>query len=469
MSQKSLQSSIEGAGDTLAYLRGTKTHRRDNPDWSPGLIIPQVPHQFTDWEREQRAWREGVALFDQSHHMQSIIVRGPQAKEFLSSLACNNLAKANPSRAFQMICASPSGHMIGDGILLQTAESEFNAVGPFLVNWIAYNAGVLDFDVSVEVDRRSRVYANGFASTRPECRYQIQGPNAWALIEKLNGGPVEDVPFFNVTEISIAGETMKGLRHGMAGTPGLEVWGPWEKREKILDAILKEGEEFGILQVGSSAYLTSAIESGWHKGAIPAVYTGDEMRAYREWIPADSLEGLLRLNGSQKADSVEDYYRTVFDIGYGRLIHFDHEFVGRDALLEMHEANRWQKVTLAWNPDDTANLLKEMLNPDGRDVKFLQLPSLGDKIDMQYYTLTQGDKEIGTAYDSAYLATERAMLTLALVDKDVQIGDEVTLHWGELGGGYGRHNTPATDIVPIRTIVSPAPYSRVAREDYRKN
>lgn len=49
------------------------------------------------------------------------------------------------------------------------------------------------------------------------------------------------------------------------------------------------------------------------------------------------------------------------------------------------------------------------------------------------------------------------------------IGDEVVIGWGEAGGGYGRHIVPATEIVPIRATVSPAPFAQVTRQEYRAN
>lgn len=469
MSQKSLQAQIDAAGNALDYLRSDKAHRHTNRDWDPKLIVPQIPYQFTDWEREQRAWREGVALLDQSHHMQAVIISGPDAKRFLSHMACNNLANATPDRAFQIICVAPNGYMVGDGILLQLEENKFSAVGPLILDWLAYHAEILDFDVTATIDPRSPVYANGYSNTRPDCRYQIQGPKAWALIEKLNGGPVADVPFFHVTEINVAGYRMRGLRHGMAGTPGLEIWGPWEARDRIRGAILEAGEEFGILEVGSFGYLSTAIESGWVQAVLPAIYTDPDLRAYREWMPGDHLEGLIRVMGSQRRKSAEDYYRTPYDLGYGRFVHMEHEFVGRDALRALSDRPKLNKVTLEWNPEDAGQLFQEMLIPGGRDVKFLHLPVMCDKIDTQYFELTMGDDEVGTGHYTAYLASERALLTLSLVEESVQIGDEVTLQWGELGGGFGNFLTQPTEIIPIRARVSPAPYSRVAREEYRKN
>ena len=82
--------------------------------------------------------------------------------------------------------------------------------------------------------------------TRKYWRFQIQGPNAWQIIEKLNGGPVEQLKFFRMAEMTIAGQRVRTLRHGMAGEPGLELWGPYETYDEIRDAILEAGREFGI-------------------------------------------------------------------------------------------------------------------------------------------------------------------------------------------------------------------------------
>ncbi len=467
MTKASLQNLMDAAGGPLSYVRSTKYRERDNKTFSPPLIIPQIPYEFTGWEREQRSWREGVALMDQSHHMQAAVVRGPDAKAFLSHVACNNLANANPDRAFQIICVTPEGDMIGDGILLQSADGSFSAVGPFILNWIAFQAEVLDFDVEVETDLRSPVYANGHANQRPECRYQIQGPKAWTVIEKLNGRAVADVPFFHLTDIDVAGVRMRALRHGMAGTPGLEIWGPWEERDRVRDAILAAGDEFAIVEVGAAAYCSSGIESGWLQGVLPGIYDGESTRAYREWLDIDDLEALHRLTGSQARDRVEDYYRSPADLGYGRFVHFEHEFIGRDALRRRADAPSLKKVTLSWTAEDLGRLATEMATPGEQPVKMLHLPVVNDKLEVNYDRLTMDGKEVGTAHYSAFLATERAMLTLALVDEAVEIGDEVVIHWGEAGGGQGADAVSAIEPFPIKAIVSPAPYSRVARESYR--
>ena len=47
--------------------------------------------------------------------------------------------------------------------------------------------------------------------------------------------------------ITIAGRKVRALRHGMAGAPGLEVWGPYAEGDQIRNAILEAGKDAGIV------------------------------------------------------------------------------------------------------------------------------------------------------------------------------------------------------------------------------
>ena len=67
---------------------------------------------------------------------------------------------------------------------------------------------------------------------------------------------------------------------------------------------------------------------------------------------------------------------------------------------------------------------------------------------------------------SGYSYNERAMLSLGVVNPDIEIGAEVTLVWGEPGGGSQKTTVERHKQIEIRAIVSPAPYSVVVREKY---
>ena len=464
-----LEDLLQQAGaDPVKLVRSSKWHTKGARQNEALRLIPQIPYEFSRWPREMRAWRETVALLDQSHHMVGVFIRGPDVLKLLSRLACNKLQNSKPNRAFQIICCNEDGFLIGDGILFHLATDEFSVYGaPFVPNWIRYQAAQHDFDVQVTADYPSPVYANGHGNTRPDFRYQIQGPNAGKLIEKLNGGPIGDVKFFHMTEMAIAGQKVRALRHGMAGTPGLEIWGKWEHRDAVRAAIVHAGEEFGIVKVGSAAYLCSVTESGWIAGILPAIYS-PKMKAYREWLADIESESRLSVVGSYYSDSIEDYYRTPYDVEYGRLVDFEHDFIGRDALMKIDGSKANKKVTLLWNVEDAGKVFAAMLNPSAGAVRHLHLPYSDDAFGMTYDRLSVGDKMVGVGYSTGLSANERSLLTLATVDREVPLGSEVVLHWAEAGGGYGEGQVQPTTPIEVRTIVSPAPYSVVARGEYRK-
>ena len=47
----------------------------------------------------------------------------------------------------------------------------------------------------------------------------------------MNGGPLPEVKFFNFDFLNVKGRKVRALRHGMAGEPGLELFGPYAERE----------------------------------------------------------------------------------------------------------------------------------------------------------------------------------------------------------------------------------------------
>ena len=92
-----------------------------------------------------------------------------------------------------------------------------------------------------------------------------------------------------------------------------------------------------------------ATESGWIADAVPAVHSGESTKTYREQLGARTFEANLSLGGGFTSDRVEDYYVTPWDLGYGHILKFDHDFIGREALqrratdpdhLESREASR---------------------------------------------------------------------------------------------------------------------------------
>jgi vanillate/3-O-methylgallate O-demethylase len=458
MTPSNLQQLLDQSGNTVELLRNSQIG---------AYIYPVVPYEFSNWRREQKAWQETAVLFDQSHHMVNLFLRGPGAIKLISDTGINSVENFPVDMAKQFVPCTPAGHVIGDGILFHLADEEFVWVGRApAANWLEFQAQTGGYDIDVEKDDRSPSRPYGKAVTRKYWRFQIQGPNAWQVIEKVNGGPVEQLKFFRMADMNVAGQQVRTLRHGMAGEPGLELWGPYETYDEVREAILEAGQEFGLIPCGARAYASNTLESGWIPSPLPAIYTGEELRAYREWLPAQGYEGTNALAGSFVSDNIEDYYTNPFELGYGHMVKFDHDFIGRDALEQIDPEAQRRKVTLAWDADDMSKIFDSLFEIDREGYQSFDLPIANYGSSNFDSVLDSDGNLVGFSMFAGYSANEKRGLSLATIDPQVEIGTEVQVVWGEPDGGTRKLTVEPHEQLNVRAIVSPVPYSDAARLEY---
>ncbi|HMB74741.1 MAG TPA: aminomethyltransferase family protein [Gammaproteobacteria bacterium] len=459
MSQNNLTSVMAAAGGPVELLRNSKA----------GIYVyPVVAPEFSNWRSEQMAWRNSAVLFDQTHHMDELIVEGPDAAKFLEYVGINSFANFDLNRAKHFVPVTPAGHVIGDMIIFRERDDKFVLVGRApTANWVRFQAAVGKFNVRLVHDPRSDSRPDGKAIYRTHYRFQIQGPEANKIFEKINGGPIPKVKFFHVDWINIGSRKVQALRHGMAGAPGLEVWGPYADKSYIQSTIMEAARDVGVdlRLVGSRAYSTNTLESGWIPSPLPGIYTGDGMlKEYRDWLGADSYEALGSIGGSLDSNDIEDYYVNPFELGYGFYIGWKTDFIGKDALTKMKDGPNRQKVTIEWNRDDLLKVVASAFE-EGVAYKWIDFPQPNYASSNADLLLRDG-KQVGMSMFNGYSFNERCMLSLAVVAPDVQIGDVLTLKWGE------PEATGKTSIelphrqADIRVKVAPTPYSSEARENY---
>jgi len=454
VSPRSLADVLAAATNTVELLRNSQTGAN---------VFPGVPPEFTNWRDEQQAWQTTCVLFNQSFHMNDLAVEGPDALRLLSRLGVNSFDGFGVDRAKHFVPCSPDGYVIGDVILFALAENRFNLVGraPAL-NWVTYHAETGGYDVEVELDLRTASRSDG---RRRSYRFQLQGPNAMQVIEKALGQSPPELRFFHTTTVAIAGKIAGALRHGMVGQPGWELFGPWDDGEAVREALLAAGEEFGLRQVGGRAYSSNTLESGWIPSPLPAVYSGESMKAYREWLPAAGYEGSASIGGSFRSDEIEDYYFTPWDLGYGSYVKFDHDFIGREALERMAEGEHRQKVTLALDDEDVTRTIGTMFQKTER-AKFMDWPSAVYSMH-PFDTVAVDGETVGVSTWIGYSSNEGKMLTLAVLDAEhAEPGTEVTFVWGEEGGGTSKPTVEPHVQVEIGAVVSPVPYVEAVRRSY---
>lgn len=459
MGARNLEEILTAGGNTVTMLRNSQLG---------AYVYPVVASEFSNWRGEQWAWQHSAVLFDQTHHMVNLYLRGKDALKLLSDTAVNSMQGFTPNKAKQYVPTTPYGHVIGDGIIFYLAPEEFVYVGRAPAsNWLRFHAAT-GYDVKVELDDRSPMRPMGKPVTRSVWRFQIQGPKAWPIIEKLNGGPLEQLKFFNMSTMRIAGKTVRTLRHGMSGAPGLEIWGPYAQQEEIRAAILEAGKEFGMVPCGGRAYPSNTLESGWIPSPLPAIYTGEKLKPYRQWLGPDSYEATGSIGGSFVSDNIEDYYLNPYEMGYGSFVRFDHQFHGREALERLEPEAQRKKVTLAWNPQDMTKIMASLFNPDGEQYKFFDVPLANYASSNYDRVIDANGKTVGLSMFTGYSYNEKQALSLAMVRPDTPTGTELRVVWGEENGGTHKTTVEPHRQIEVRAIVSPVPYSRVVRETYQQ-
>jgi syringate O-demethylase len=457
MAYKSLEDLLQASGGPVKLLRNSQT--------GP-YVYPVVPAEFTNWRDEQRAWQQTCVLYNQSFHMTDMYVEGRGALKLFSDLGVNSFKTFEVNNGKQFVVCNYDGYVIGDVILVRLEDNLFNLVGrPSVHNWVQFHAETRGYDVKLERDERS--VARPGPIVRKAYRYQVQGPNAIKVMEKVTGKSAPNIKFFNGCLFTIAGRDVRGLRHGMAGQPGFELFGPWADADIVRSTIVEAGQEFGLRQVGARAYSSNTLESGWIPSPMPAIYSGDKMKPYREWLPAEGYEAKASLGGSFYSDKIEDYYLTPYDLGYSHIVKFDHDFIGREALEKLAGKPSRRKVTLALNGEDVTRTIGTMFQKDGR-AKYFDFPS-AVYATLPYDKVVKDGKTIGISTWCGYSANEGKMLTLAMLDPEhAEPGKEVTFVWGEDGGGTSKPTVERHTQTAIRATVSPVPYAEVARKEYRK-
>lgn len=444
-SPRTLQAAIDQAGGALKLLRSGKL--------GP-YVFPVIPPEFTNWADEMRSWKNGAALLEQSYHMCELHLRGPQVIDLLSELAVNKFSNFPVMRAKQLVLASHDGYYIADAIVFHEEEDFYRIVGaPFASDWVQYNADLGKYDVQYTRNDSYSVKQG----PRDVFRVQVQGPHALDVVRRASGGTLPEIKFFHMGEFQIGGRKVRALRHGMAGEAGFEIYGAWEDQDLVRTAIMQAGAEFDIHKIGALAYPVSATESGWMPMPLPAIYHSEEMRPYREWLSAYHLETVGSIGGSLASDDIIDYYVDPIELGYGGLIDWSRNFIGRDALEKRKAEQKRVKRTLVWNEEDVLKVQKAALFPHG-DVpaRVINTP-YAPYATFPWDAVMLDGKRIGASQVCGYTPNAQAFLSLAILDSEhAEPGTEVTLMWGEPDSA--RPTVEKHDIREIRAVVAPVPY-----------
>ncbi len=394
--------------------------------------------EYTDWMDEQLSWKNTCYIGDWSY-LWTATFKGPDAFSFLRGLTINSFENFAVGQAKHMINCNEYGKVVTEGIVLRLGEDEF-CTQSIPTWWCGFQFGQGSYDATM---------------TFPDIfKYQVQGPKSVSVIEKAAGESVRDVPFMHFKTIRIADVEVLALRQGMSGEVGFELQGPSGNGPKVHAAIMEAGQEYGIRRLGSRTVMINHLEACFPTSAyhfVMAVGGYEYSEAYNTYMVEHYHMPIMYspTRGSFESEDIRDYHVSPIELGWGKNIKFDHDFVGRGALdAEMASPKRGM-VTLEYNKDDLIDIYASMFEP-GESYEFMDIPTRQHHV-CQYNKVLRDGKLVGISSNPGYSYYFRKMLSLTMIDlPHSQIGTEVTVIWGE----------PGRRQKEIRATVAPCPYKK---------
>ena len=170
---------------------------------------------------------------------------------------------------------------------------------------------------------------------------------------------------------------------------------------------------------------------------------------------SQQLRGHNALAGSFVSGDIKDYYLNPFELGYAHMVKFDHDFIGRDALEQIDPATQRKKVTLAWEPDDVAQIFDSLFDVDSEGYQFFDLPIANYGASNFDSVLDPDGNVVGYSMFTGYSANERRALSLATIDPAIEFGTEVRVVWGEPDGGTRKTTVSRTSRSAFGRLSAP--------------
>jgi len=384
-----------------------------------------VPAEYSTTRDEFLAAREAASLGFVLNNSPVYDVSGPDAVAFLNSVCVNkDFGLLEQGSSKHVLICNDEGYMIADGVLLKVGDDHFRTY--WLAPVLAFFLDKSDLDVQGTwvVD---------------EYFFQIDGPKSLSVLEEVTGADLHDLRFARNKKVTLAGAEATVHRLGMSGALAYEVHGPSTHAREAYRQLRAAVEAAGGRPQGFWNYsLVNHTVAGYPNQVIhflnPFRDSWPELTAYLEnLIPFD-----IGTHGSA-SDELSNAWATPYDVGWGYLVNFDHEFPGKAALQKLKENPPRTVVTLEWNADDIGAAYAAQFR--GADAVVYDRMSNDPVISIEDYAkgrmrvdyvLADG-KKVGVATGRTPAFAENRMISLAFIDREYAAeGSEVTVLWGDV-------------------------------------
>ena len=395
--------------------------------------------EFNGWKPESMSWKRSCYIHGGLSGPAQFLYEGPDAEKFLSSICVNSFADFKVGTAKHAIMCTEAGYIAGHGVLQKIADERFRlfVAGP----WSRYQHSKTDLDVSETVE--------------DNYLFQIAGPTSLQTLEKVCGEDLGDIKWLRYRQIRIAGRPVQIMRMGMAGTIAYELHGPVEDGQTVYQAVYEAGVEFGIERLGWLTYPVNHIEAGFPQQSWTFLVAAFADPGFLDYIERTKPLRFAypTFSGSWDPQDIAARFRNPFELGWGRTVRFDHDFVGRSALEAESRDPRRTIVTLAWDAEDVIDIYASHFR-QGEEYKYLEMPVMPNYRSVLGHAdvVRKDGRVIGTSAGIAYSYHFRQVLSHCVIDRsDSVVGNKVSIDWGDFGGR----------IKEVRATIARYPYLQV--------
>ena len=409
------------------------------------------PYEYTGWRNETNSWKESCYIHSGLNPTQTFSLKGPEALTFLSDHCINSFKDFPVGKGKHGIICNDDGLVIQDGIILRISENEF--ITYWMMPYLPYCLGKGKYNIT------------GENLTGSVFLFQLCGPRSLEIVEAATGEDLHDIKFIQHRMSTINGIKVRILRVGMGGSLGYEVHGQIEDAIPVYNALIKAGEAFDLRRLGMRAYNMTHYEGGFPQYVLDFLYPYSEDKEFTKWLEKAGIGtggGVFgyedtRFKGSMGTDK-RLRYRTPFDLGWGGMIKFDHDFPGRAALEKLSKNPPRKMVTLEWNTEDIVDIYRSQFEP-GEPFAPMDEPD-----DFTYFgnfayhadKVLKDGRAVGISTGRMNDHYYRKMISLCSINIEFsEIGTDVVVLWGE----------PGTRQKEIRAKVARYPYIDIERNE----
>lgn len=377
--------------------------------------------EFNGWKKESLSWKNSCYIHGGLSGPAQFLYEGPDAEQFLSSICVNGFSDFTVGMAKHAIMCTDAGYIAGHGVLQRLAEDRFRlfVAGP----WSRY--------------QHSKTNLNVRETVEDNYLFQIAGPTSLKTLEKVAGESLDDIKWLRYRQIQIAGRSVQIMRMGMAGTLAYELHGPVEDGHAVYQAVYDAGLEFGIERLGWLTYPVNHIEAGFPQQSWTFIVAAFADPGFLEYIERTKPLRFAypAFSGSWDPKDISARFRNPFELGWGRTVRFDHEFVGKSALEKESQDPKRTIVTLEWDAEDVTDIYASLFR-HGEEYKYLELPVMPNYRSVLGHTdiVRKGNRIVGVSSGIAYSYYYRQVISHSVIDRsEAVVGNHVTIDWGDFG------------------------------------